>query len=198
MSGLQTVAQGALGTELANNTEAPLAAAATVVLGDWGATLLLVGGAFSIYSTISGDLLNTPRVIFASARDGNLPRYLAKVHPTYKTPYRAIVFFAVVILVFALSGTFKPLAVVASGSILLVYTGVCLAVIRLRQRDGLPDDGQFRLPFGPLIPLLSLGFIGWLLYGLTVEEAIGLAALVVCAVILYFAMKWLNARSSGS
>ena len=54
-------------------------------------------------------------------------------------------------------------AVVASGSILLVYVGVCLAVIRVRVRDGLPDEGNFRLPFGATIPVLSLVFIGWLL-----------------------------------
>ena len=183
--GLQTVAQGALGPDLAENVEAPLAAAATVVLGEWGATMLLVGGAFSIYSTVSGDLLNTPRVIFASARDGNLPKFLAGVHPTYRTPYRAIAFFAILILTFALTGTFKPLAVVASGSILLVYVGVCLAVLRVRARDGLPEKGNFRLPFGPLIPVLSLAFIGWLLSNLTLEEGLGLAALVGVAALAY-------------
>jgi amino acid transporter len=195
--GLQTVAQGALGPELANNTEAPLAAAATVVLGEWGATMLLIGGAFSIYSTVSGDLLNTPRVIFASARDGNLPGFLAEVHPTYRTPYRAIIFFAVLILAFALSGTFKPLAVVASGSILLVYVGVCLAVMRVRVRDGLPDEGNFRLPFGATIPVLSLVFIGWLLSSLTAEEALGLAGLVAAAAVAYGIRVMAGKRASN-
>ena len=86
---------------------------------------------------------------------------------------------------FALSGTFKPLAVVASGSILLVYVGVCLAVIRVRVRDGLPDEGNFRLPFGATIPVLSLMFIGWLLSSLTAEEALGLAGLVAAAALVY-------------
>ncbi len=183
--GLQTVAQGALGAGLARNIEAPLAAAATVVLGDWGAPMLLIGGAFSIYATISGDLLNTPRVIFASACDGNLPRFLAKVHPRYRTPYRSIILYAVLILTFALSGTFKPLAVVASGSILLVYLGVCLAVIRVRNRDGLPEAGRFRMPFGVLIPLLSIAFIAWLLSGMTAEETIGVTVLLGVAALLY-------------
>jgi amino acid transporter len=183
--GLQTVAQGALGAELASNTEAPLAAAANVVLGEWGATLLLIGGAFSIYSTISGDLLNTPRVIFAAARDGNLPKFLARVHPEYRTPYRSIILFGLIILGFALSGTFKPLAVVASGSILLVYFGVCLAVIRRRLRDGAPQEGQFRLPFGITVPVLALLFVGWLLSSMTKEEAIGIVVLVGVASLLY-------------
>lgn len=192
--GLQTVAQGVLGADLAVNTEAPLAAAATTVFGDWGAKMLLIGGVISIYSTVSGDLLNTPRVLFASARDGSLPQVFAKVHPKYKTPHIAIAFYAAAICVIALSGTFKPLAVLASGSILVIYGAVCLAVIRLRQRDGEPKEGQFKLPFGPTIPLLGVLVIGWLLSQLAREEAIGLAALVVVSIVYYVINAYVKGR----
>ncbi|HIA00249.1 MAG TPA: amino acid permease, partial [Candidatus Marinimicrobia bacterium] len=134
--GLQTVAQGVLGPELANDTEAPLVAVATAVFGDWGGKMLIAGVVISIYSNLSGDMLGGPRVVFASSLDNNLPRFLGKVHPKYKTPHIAIIFFAVVIGMFALSGTFKYLAIVATGSLLLVDLGVILAVLRLRQRDG--------------------------------------------------------------
>ncbi|MDP6712602.1 MAG: APC family permease [Nitrospinaceae bacterium] len=182
--GLQTVAQGVLGPELANDTEAPLVAVATAVFGDWGGKMLITGVVISIYSNLSGDMLGGPRVVFASSLDNNLPRFLGKVHPKYKTPHIAIVFFAVVIGVFALSGTFKYLAVVATGSLLLVDLGVILAVLRLRQRDGLPKDGEFRLPFGPVIPLLSCAIVGWLLLQVPLNEAATIVTLVgVCAVI---------------
>ncbi len=182
--GLQTVAQGVLGPELANDTEAPLVAVATAVFGDWGGKMLIAGVVISIYSNLSGDLLGGPRIVFASSLDNNLPRFLGKVHPKYKTPHIAIIFFAVVIGVFALSGTFKYLAVVATGSLLLVDLGVILAVLRLRQRDGLPKDGEFRLPFGPVIPLLSCAIVGWLLLQVPLNEAATIVTLVgACAVI---------------
>ena len=182
--GLQTVAQGVLGPELANDTEAPLVAVATAVFGDWGGKMLIAGVVISIYSNLSGDMLGGPRVVFASSLDNNLPRFLGKVHPKYKTPHIAIIFFAVVIGVFALSGTFKYLAVVATGSLLLVDLGVILAVLRLRQRDGLPKDGEFRLPFGPVIPLLSCAIVGWLLLQVPLNEAATIVMLVgACAVI---------------
>jgi basic amino acid/polyamine antiporter, APA family len=183
--GLQTVAQGVLGPALARNTQAPLAAVAEAIFGDWGSRMLLVAGVVSIYATVSGDILAAPRVVFASARDGNLPGILARVHPRYKTPYVSIIFFATVICVLALSGTFKPLAVVASGSILVVYGGVSLAVLRLRQRDGHPPSGAFTIPGGPAIPLLSCVVVGWLLWQLTATEALGLAALIGVAICLY-------------
>jgi len=176
--GLQTVAQGVLGPALASNAEAPLVAVASEVLGDWGGKLLLAGVVLAIFGAISGDMLGGPRVIFASARDNNLPRILGRVHPEYRTPHVAIAFYAAVIVVFALSGTFKYLAMFAGGSLLLVDLGVCLAVLRLRRRDGMPQEGQFTLPFGPVIPLAACAVLGWLLFQLPVDEATSIVVLV--------------------
>jgi APA family basic amino acid/polyamine antiporter len=192
--GLQTVAQGVLGPELANNTEAPLAAVAVEVFGGWGGKMLLAGVVISIYGAISGDMLGAPRVIFASSLDDNLPRFLSKVHPKYKTPHVAVIFFAIVVCAFALSGTFRYLAVFATGSLLLIDLGVNLAVLRLRQRDGLPKAGEFRLPFGPLIPLLSCLIVGWLLLQVPAEEAISIAALISASIVIYA----IRARFRGS
>lgn len=183
--GLQTVAQGVLGPELANNTEAPLVAVATEVFGDWGGKMLIAGAVISIYSTLSGEMLGGPRIIFASALDGNLPKFFGKVHPKYKTPYVAIIFFAIVIGVFALSGKFERLVFLGTGSVLLVDLGVSLAVLRLRRRDGLPKDGEFRLPFGPVIPLLSCAIVGWLLLQLPLKDARYIAALIGACVVIY-------------
>ena len=73
----------------------------------------------------------------------------------------------------------------ATGSLLLVDLGVSLAVLRSRQRDGMPNDGEFRLPFGPVIPLLSCAIIGWLLLQMPLGEAATVAALVGVRVAIY-------------
>ena len=183
--GLQTVSQGVLGAELGNNTEAPLAAVATEVFGSWGGKMLLAGMVISIYGAISGDMLAGPRVIFASSIDNNLPKFLSRVHPKHRTPHIAILFYALVICAFALSGTFKYLAVVATGSMLFIYLGVSLAVLQLRRRDGLPKAGEFRLPLGPLIPLASCAIVVWLLSQLPADEATSVALLVAAAIAVY-------------
>lgn len=187
--GLQTVAQGVLGEGLTANKDAPLAAAAEVVFGEWGLTMLLVGAAVSIFGTLSGDILSTPRVIFAAARDGNLPSALGKVHPTYKTPHRAIILYAAAICIIALSGTFQYLAVLASGSILLVYLGVSAAVLKVRMRDGPPIKGQFSMPGAKVVPYLSSAVIIWMLVQLSFWQWIGLLAMLAGIVILYVVQK---------
>lgn len=186
---LQVVAQGTLGPELANNTAAPLAAAATLVFGSWGAQLILLGMLISIFGCLSGDVLNTPRVIFASARDGLLPGVLARVHSKYHTPHIAILLYAAAGGIAALTGTFKQLAVVSSGSLLLVYLGVSLSVIVLRSRRGPPSAGQFRIPGGPIVPVLSAVVILWLLSQMTASEATGAGVLLAITVVIYFARK---------
>jgi len=196
--GLQTVAQGVLGPELANQTEAPLAATAVEVFGAWGGKMLLAGVVISIFGAISGDMLGAPRVIFATSLDDNLPKFFSKVHPKYRTPYVAVIFFAAVVVAFALSGTFRYLAVFATGSLLLVDLGVVLAVMRLRQRDGLPDAGEFRLPYGPLIPLLSCLIVGWLLLQVPAVEAISIAALIGASATVYAVRALLRGSWSGA
>ncbi len=196
--GLQTVAQGVLGPELANSTEAPLAAVAVEVFGGWGAKMLLAGVVISIFGGISGDMLGAPRIIFASSVDGSLPGFLSKVHPKHKTPHVAVIFFAIVVCSFAVSGTFRYLAVFATGSLLLIDLGVSLAVLRLRRRDGLPRAGEFRLPFGPLIPLLSCLIVSWLLLQVPAEEAISIAGLIGASVVAYAIRAMVRGSGSGN
>ena len=58
-------------------------------------------------------------------------------------------------------------------------------MLRLRQRHGMPKEGEFRLPFGPVIPLLSCAIVGWLLLQVPLDEAATIAALIGACVAIY-------------
>ena len=181
---VQLSAQSALGTGLAAS-RTPVADAAGVVLGGWGRTLILAGSAISMFGYVSGMTLAVPRMLYAFGRDGFAPRSLAAVHDGWRTPHVAIVAQTVLHGVLALTGTFEKLAIIGTGSILLVYAACCLATMRLRR---MPFTGEGR-PFAPRlawpVPILALGVLVWLLGSLTAQEALALAAMVAGAGVVY-------------
>lgn len=186
---LQAVTQGALGAGMAQFKDAPLAAVAQKIVGPVGATIILVTAAISCFGTVGGDVLNTPRVLFAGAKDGLFPRFLGKVHPTFSTPYVAITTFTSLVFILSVSGGFKQLAVLASAAILLVYLAVVAATVQLRIKNGAPGEKTFKLPGGFIIPVVAIATIIWLLTSLTKQEILATVVFVAVVCIIYFLMK---------
>src|SRR6187402_1865703 len=110
---LQVSAQGILGPAL-GQASTPLADAAGAAFGGWARALLLAGAAISMFGYLGGMTLAVPRLVFALARDGYLPRALADVHPTHRTPQAAIVVQTLLTIALAISGTFERLAILAN------------------------------------------------------------------------------------
>ena len=183
---VQVVTQGILGPALVGQ-KTPLAEAASVALGAPGRTLILVGSTVSMFGYVSGMTLAVPRMLFAFGRDGFLPAPLAAVHATFRTPYVAIVIQTLVVIGLAVSGSFEKLAIIANGSILLVYAACCLAVIELRRRKVQEGGAPFRVPFAAAIPVLAVVIIAWLLTSLTSDEWKALLVVVAVAIIVYAA-----------
>ncbi len=181
---IQLVAQGVLGDELADQN-APLAETAARVFGPKGFILLTAGAAVSMFGYLSGSIMNMPRVVYALSRDRVIPvKAFSKVHPRFKTPHLAILTYAVAGFVIAAFGTFEKLAVIATGALLIQYLGVALAVIKLRYtRKSLP--GEFKIPGGLTVPLLSVGIIVYFLLKMTYIQAMGALAAIILLTIIY-------------
>ena len=186
---IQTVSQGVLGSELPEFKEAPLASVANVVFGPIGYTLLLITAGVSMFGMLSGEILNLPRVLFGLASDRVIPLdKLATIHPKFKTPYLSILLYAGIGFTLAAVGGFRQLAVIASASMLLVYFGVALSVIKLRRKEK-ANAGDFRIPFGYTVPIISAGIILFFLSNLTGYEKIGILIFIAVLTLIYFLVK---------
>ena len=136
---IQITAQGILGASLALSS-VPLADA----MGHISPALrvmMLVGAALSIMGWTSSDLLGSPRILFAFARDGMLPGFLGRVHPRTHTPYVAILCYAGVAMALALTGSFAELAVLATLGSAALYAAGSVAAWRLA-RKGVAQAGE--------------------------------------------------------
>ena len=190
---LQTVTQGVLGAHISEFKDAPLAAVAENIVGSVGATILLVAAALSCCGSVSGDVLASPRLLFAGAKVGLFPKFLAKVHPKFATPYWAIITYAALIFIFSVSGGFKQLAILASCAILLIYLAVILAMIKFRMKKDNEIEKIFKVPGGLTIPIFAIVCIIWLLSHLSSQEIISTSIFIAVICVIYFAMKkWQN------
>lgn len=180
------VAQGLLGDRLATSTAAPLAFAAEAFLGRPGYLLLLVGASISMFGYVSGMTLALPRALFRFAEDGLLPKIVGSVHPSFRTPYVAILLQSTLVCLLALFNSFEALAVLSNLAALLLYGASAVAVVMLRRR-GIREEGAipFSVPGGPLIPFITLGLILWLLTSITASEWTILAGTIVVATAFY-------------
>jgi APA family basic amino acid/polyamine antiporter len=182
---LQGVSQGILGSDLAHQTTAPLASVAGRILPGAGRGLILACTGISILGTVAAGMVGLPRTFFLAAENGMLPALLARVHPRFRTPHVAILTAALLLFVVAVSGAFRPLAILSSVSRLLIYLAVCLGALRMRlTRPMVP--GAFRAPGGPVVPVLGALAVLWLLSHSTRVQISALAATAALAVVYYW------------
>jgi len=173
---VQLVALGTLPNLATSRT--PLADAARLFLGGWGGGLLTAGAAASILGTAGNTVLSGPRYLYALARDGYGPAYLARLHPRYLTPAPAILLQTAVVLPLALTGSFAGLAALSVVARLASYISTAAAIPALRKK--LPDTpATVRLPFGPAIPIAAVVVSAFLVASATsLDLAAGAGALV--------------------
>jgi basic amino acid/polyamine antiporter, APA family len=182
---IQVVAQGTLGSDLANHPAAPLAESATKFLGNLGRTFLLAGATISAFGFVTSDILSSPRMIFAFGRDGALPQFFAHVHPRYRSPDVAIITYATLAFALSISGTFERLAVLSNVAVLLMYLLCCAACWFLVQCDVRTDGKPFSFPGMKIVPVLAIIAIIWILAHATVREFLVTGIVLALASIVY-------------
>jgi amino acid transporter len=182
---LQFVAQALLGAAMPDFASAPLAEAAGRILGPGGRLLMVAGAIVSMFGYVSGDMLGSPRTLFALGRDGILPPVFARVHRRFHTPHVAIAGYAGLVATLAISLSFTQLAVLANVAALSLYLLCVAGSWELRRRDVRMGGTPFVAPGGPIVPLLAVAVILWLLSQATRREFAVEALVVAVAAIVY-------------
>ncbi len=131
--------------------------AATLLFGDLGGKLISIGIIVSIFGTLNAKVLSFPRVPYAMAERGQLPgaRYLARIHPKFKTPVIATlsqVLLAIVLMIISNPDKLTDISVFA---IYLFYAQAFFAVFLLRKRNA-GKSRPYSVPLYPLIPIVSI------------------------------------------
>jgi len=189
---IQLISQAIIGPALPEYTENTLGQVAGKIMGPIGLTLLTIGAGVSMFGNLSSEILSIPRVLYAVSKDKLIPiKILSKVHPKFATPYMAIIVYVSLDFLMASTGGFKQLIIVSSASILMIYLGVAIAVIKLRftsEKKNRRD--HFRIPGGILVPVLTVLVIIWFLSNLKQNELFGVAVFLVALSIIYLIINF--------
>ncbi|QGV81654.1 amino acid permease [Streptomyces ficellus] len=160
------VAVGAWDWKKFEGSEASLAAIMNDVTGQsfWG-TLLAAGAVISIASVVLTVLYGQTRILFAMSRDGLVPKVFGKVNPKTGTPRVNTVIVSLFCGILAAAVPLGELVNATSIGTLFAFALVNIAVVVLRYTK--PDlDRSFKVPFGPVFPVLGFLFCGYSMYSL--------------------------------
>jgi len=167
------------------NSDAPVADAFKARGLGWIAALISASAVVGIASVLFAFMLGAARIWFALSRDGLLPGWFAKVHPTYGTPHRPTIALGVFTAVVAGLFPLGEVAKLVNIGVLSAFIVICASVILLRIRK--PDlPRAFRTPLVPLVPLIGIAFSIWLLSELALITWTVFLVWVAIGLVVYF------------
>jgi APA family basic amino acid/polyamine antiporter len=122
------------------------------LVGPAGGTFVAALVMFSAFGALNGVILAGPRVYYQMAQDGLLFKWAAALHPTHKTPGRAILLQAAWGTVLVMTGTYTELVGRVIYTEWLFFALLAIGVVLLRRRSSYVP--RWRMPGVPAIPLL--------------------------------------------
>jgi ethanolamine permease len=136
---------------------APLYDAAKVTGSNFLGVTLFIGTLLSAIASANGCVNDSARAWFSMGRDRYLPEWFGAVHPSYRTPFRSMLFLMPIFAVFAL---YIPLAEIITFSILsglLNYTFMPLNMWSFRKKWPVGTIRRgFEHPFHPVPAILLM------------------------------------------
>jgi amino acid transporter len=192
---IQIVCIGTL-PQLAQSRQ-PIVDASRGFLGSRGALLITVGAAISMLGTMNGAMLTISRLSYAMAAAGQLPHWLALIHPRYRTPHISLILSGLMVFGLTVSSQFVHLLTVSTMSRLLVFAMTCAALPQLRRMSAAPH-ARFVLSGGWLIPGAALLLILWLLASSTWMETRGVGLWTAFGALFYAAGRLRNRRMASA
>ncbi len=141
---------------------------------------------FAISNTALLNFVMGSRLVYGMAKQGLLPKALAKVHAKRRTPHVAAGILLAILLTLALSGDITSLAKSTSVLILVCFMLVNSALVVLKHRKDEPK-GQFEVP--TFVPILGAIICGGLLVSAEAPELKTAAIILAVIAVLYFVLR---------
>ena len=169
------------------NVSDPVSYALQLVNQDWAAGIISLGAIIGMTTVILVMMYGGTRLVYAFGRDGLLPNSMTEIHPKTKTPLKNTWTFAIVIAVIAGAVPLDQLASLVNMGTLIAFTVVSIGIIPLRRNKKLQSNSSFKVPFYPVVPIISFVLCIFLIFQLEAETFIYCGIWFIIGVVIYFA-----------
>jgi APA family basic amino acid/polyamine antiporter len=180
--------------DLANSAD-PLAYALQAAGFHRAGWLVALGAAVSMSAVLLVFQYGQPRIFFAMARDGLLPKWAARVHPKTRIPYTTTLVTGVLVALASLIGDAAETYDLTNIGTLFAFALVSLGVLVLRIKE--PDRPRpFRVPFVWAVALLGTAGCVFIMAGLPRQAWERFGIWLAIGLVLYFVYGFKHSRLS--
>lgn len=155
--GVMLVTGGAVPWTQVSTIDYPLPAVLGIILGRENSLTQLFAslGLFGLIASFHGTIIGYSRQVFALAREGYLPSFLATVNKKFQTPHWALLAGGLVGCAALSLGTTDQIIILAALGAVVMYILSMLSLFVLRNRE--PELSRpFKVPLYPYFPAIAL------------------------------------------
>jgi len=157
------------------------------------ARIVALGAVFSMAAVLLVFQYGQPRIFFAMARDGLLPKWAARVDAKTRIPYATTLITGIFVAVWSLIGDAGETYDLTNIGTLFAFALVCTGVIVLRHIDP-ARPRPFRVPFVHIVGVLGALLCVFTMFGLPHEAWVRFGVWLVIGLVLYFVYGYKNSR----
>jgi len=155
------------------------------------AKIVALGAVFSMAAVLLVFQYGQPRIFYAMARDGLLPRWAARVSGKSRVPYATTLFTGLVVAFWSLIGDAAETYDLTNIGTLFAFALVCIGVIVLRYTD--PNRPRpFRVPFVHVVGIVGALLCVFVMKGLPTLAWVRFGWWLLIGLVLYFAYGFRN------
>ena len=148
--------------------------------------IIALGAVVSMSAVLLVFQYGQPRIFFAMARDGLLPKWASKIHPKYRTPHVTTIGTGLAVGLAAMVVDDDATYDLTNIGTLFAFAVVCIGVLVLRIKE--PDRPRpFRVPFVWAVSLLGAGACVFVMQGLPAHAWERFGIWLLLGLVLYFA-----------
>ena len=168
------------------NVANPVSFALQYVNQNWVAGIISLGALAGMFTMMVTMIFSSSRLIYSIGRDGLLPKFLGEVSPKHHIPSNAMLIVTIIICLMGGFISLDQLTNLVNIGTLVAFTFVSFGIIPLRKRKDIPNDDGFKVPFYPVLPLIS-GILCLIMMALLSKET-WITAIIwfIIGMIIYF------------